>query len=238
LIERRLGPARIVWTDRHGGVSAAPYNTANLAAGAGDDPNAVAENRRRLAASLTLSGPAAWWWLRQVHGTTVAVADGEPAGPPPDADAAVTSRARTPLVVLTADCAPLALACDDAAAVVHVGWSGLLAGVVESAVERLRAVGTGKVRGALGPCIRPARYEFGAADLDRLVERLGPAVAARTDDGRPALDLPGGVTAALAAVDVPPPDDVDVCTASSPDYFSYRRDGRTGRQALVVVIDS
>ncbi len=141
-----------------------------------------------------------------------------------------------PLVVLTADCAPLVLACDDAVAVAHAGWSGLLAGVVEAAVTRLRAVGHGPVRAALGPCIHPDHYEFGADDLARVVAAYGPQVAATTLDGRPALDLPAGVRAALTRVAVTDVHDLDVCTAASPDHFSYRRDGVTGRQALVAVL--
>jgi hypothetical protein len=171
-----------------------------------------------------------------VHGSTVLDADAPSDGADPPADAAVTRTPGRPLTVLTADCAPVALACDDALAVAHAGWTGLLAGVVEAAVARLRAVGHGPVRAALGPCIHPARYEFGADDLARVVDAYGPTVAGTTDDGRPALDLPAGVRAALARVDVTDLEDVDVCTAASPDHFSYRRDGETGRQALVAVL--
>jgi YfiH family protein len=202
----------------------------------GDDPAAVGENRRRVAGRLRLGDPAGWWWLRQVHGAEVVVAEGPP-GPPPCADGAVTRRPGTPLVVLTADCAPLALACDDAVGVVHVGWHGLLAGVVEAAVGRLLSIGTGTVHAALGPCIGHDRYEFGCADLDRVARRLGSTVVAQTHDGRPALDLTAGVRVALAMAGVDELDDVGVCTASSADHFSYRRDGETGRQALVVVLD-
>jgi copper oxidase (laccase) domain-containing protein len=140
--------------------------------------------------------------------------------------------------VLTADCAPVALTCDDAVAVVHAGWGGLLAGVVEAAVTRLRANGSGDVRAALGPCIRPARYEFGEVDLARMVERFGPSVASRTEWGTPALDIPAGVRAALEGVGVTAFDDAGVCTAASPEHFSHRRDGGTGRQALIAVIEA
>lgn len=234
LIERHVGPARAVWTDRHGGVSAPPYESLNLTASVGDRPDAVAENRRRLAARLDLCPPTGWWWLRQVHGTTVVVADGPPAADPPTADAVVTTMRELPLVVLTADCAPIALACDDAVGAVHAGWPGLLAGVVEAGVEALRAVGRGPVRAALGPCVHPSRYEFGREDLDRLVARLGPGVVATTAIGTPALDVPAAVRSALARVGVQELDDVGVCTASSADHYSHRRDGTTGRQALVL----
>lgn len=185
---------------------------------------------------LHLDDPRGWCWLRQVHGSTVLDADAPPDGEDRPADAAVTRTPGRPLTVLTADCAPIVLACDDALAVAHAGWTGLLAGVVEAAVTRLRAVGRGPVRAALGPCIHPARYEFGADDLARVVDAYGPTVAGTTDAGRPALDLPAGVRAALARVEVTDLEDVDVCTAASPDHFSYRRDGETGRQALVAVL--
>ncbi len=228
----------MVWTDRHGGVSEAPFATLNL--GGRDDtdpPEAVRENRARLAATLGLHDPDSWWWLHQVHGATVVDAAGPAPTETPEADAAVTSEPGRPLVVRTADCAPLALADDTAAAVVHVGWHGLLTGVVEAAVTRLRDVGSGPVRAALGPCIHPARYEFGGDDLTPIADRYGPTVRGRTRDGHPALDLPAGVRAALAAVRVTDLTDVDVCTSASPDYFSHRRDGRTGRQGVVVVLD-
>jgi hypothetical protein len=155
---------------------------------------------------------------------------------PPQADAAVTATPGLVLAVLTADCAPLALASDDALAVVHAGWPGLLAGVVEAAVGALRERGSGPVRAALGPCVHPAHYEFGRADLDRLVARLGSSVEARTRHGAPALDVPAAVCAALVRAGVDDLDDVGVCTFASPDHFSHRRDGRTGRQALIATL--
>ncbi len=203
----------------------------------GDAPDAVDHNRRALAETLGLDPPGRWWWLHQVHCAEVLTVAGPPAGPAPPADAAITAEAGRPLVVLTADCAPLVLACDDALAVVHVGWLGLLAGVIESAATRLRAVGHGAVRAALGPCIHPARYPFGAGDLRRLVDVYGPQVAATATDGQPALDLSAGVRAALDRADITDLHDVDVCTAASPDHFSYRRDGTTGRQGVVAVLD-
>ena len=106
-----------------------------------------------------------------------------PPAAPPDADAAVTTRVGLPLVVLTADCAPVALVAPGAVAVVHAGWPGLEQGVLGAAVDALRArAADGPIRAVLGPCVHPARYEFGADLLDRLVDRLGPEVAARTDD--------------------------------------------------------
>ncbi len=240
MIRRTLGPARVWFTDRWGGSSAPPYESNNLADHVGDDPGRVAANRRALAERLAEEDaavppePEAWVWLRQVHGT--GVADDRPTDPPAEADASVTNVVRRPLVVLTADCAPIALANDSALAVVHAGWPGLEAGVIEHAVQVLRAEGTGPVRATLGPCIHPAHYEFGADLLARLTVRLGDEVAARTADGAPALDVPLAVRRSLELVGVDVLDDVDVCTAGSPDHFSYRRDGITGRQAVVAVL--
>ncbi|MEX0664606.1 MAG: polyphenol oxidase family protein [Acidimicrobiia bacterium] len=237
MIELVLGRARAVWTDRRGGVSEPPYDRANLSLRCGDDTAAVLENRGRVADALRVEPPEQWWWLDQEHGRTAVVA----AGPPPRegvvADAAVTTQTGVPLVVLTADCAPIALACDDAAGVVHAGWQGLLAGVIEEAVATLRAIGSGEVQAALGPCIHPARYEFGPAELDRVIARLGPSVEARAASGSPALDLPAAVRLALERAGVTAFTDVDVCTSTSSNHFSHRRDGETGRQGLVVVLD-
>src|SRR5204863_4630603 len=110
--------------------------------------------------------------------------------PAPVADAVVTTVRRLALAVVTADCAPLVIACDDAVGVVHAGHRGLAAGVVEAAIARLRDIGTGAVRAFLGPCIRAARYEFGPHDLARLVAQFGRGVEGCTRDGSPARDLP------------------------------------------------
>ena len=204
----------------------------------GDDPDAVATNRERLARGERLASPLRWAWLNQVHGTTVVAVDDVP-GPgwiPPEADAAVTNLSGVALVVLTADCAPVAIADDVAIGVIHAGWQGLLAGVVPAAVAALRAIGRGPVRAAIGPCIRPAHYEFGRADLDGMVARFGTTVAGRTLAGSPALDLAAGVRAAFAECGVTDVDDPGLCTAGDPArFFSFRRDGVTGRQAVVVM---
>jgi polyphenol oxidase len=234
-LEVPVGAARVVFTDRHGGVSAPPYDTANLGLLTDDVPTDVAANRRVIGAAVggAASDPGQWFRMRQVHGANVVVA--EDAGDVvPDADAAVTTEVGQPLVVLTADCAPIALVSDSAVGVVHAGWRGLAGGVIEAAAAALRTLDDAPIRAVLGPCIHPERYAFGAAELDVVASRLGPTVRARTADGRPALDLRAGVRAALATVDVIDLADIDVCTATSRDHFSYRRDGITGRQAMIV----
>ena len=218
-------------------MSRAPYTSLNLGDHVDDDPAAVAENRVLAAARLggdVPADPQRWVWLRQVHGCDVVTVAAPPAEVPV-ADAAVTNTPGLPLVVLTADCAPVALVAPDAVAVVHAGWPGLEQGVLGRAVEALRARSPGPVRAVLGPCVHPARYEFGADLLARLVDRLGSEVEGRTAEGTPALDIPAAVRVSLAHAGVDDLDDVGICTSASADHFSHRRDGVTGRQAVVVV---
>jgi YfiH family protein len=218
-------------------VSQGPYASANLADHVGDDPDAVAENRRRAAAAVGVAPPERWVTLAQVHGGTVVRCDAAPPRPPV-ADAAVTVVPDVPLVVVVADCAPIALVADDAVAAVHAGWPGLEQGVIEAAVDEMRRVSSGRIRAVLGPCIHPERYEFGADLLERLVARLGDDVVGRTTAGTLALDIPAAVRVALRRAGVEDVDDVGVCTSASADHFSYRRDGPTGRQAMFVVMRS
>ncbi|HEX5586396.1 MAG TPA: polyphenol oxidase family protein [Acidimicrobiia bacterium] len=233
-IDLTVGCARIRFTDRRGGVSSAPYASRNLATHVGDAAAAVAENRRRLAAELAVDDASPVVWLDQVHGDTVVRVDGAVTAPP-RADAAVTDRVLVPLAVLVADCAPIALVADHAVGVVHAGWAGLEAGVIERAVDALRATSDGPVQAVVGPCIHPARYEFGASDLERLVGRFGRHVAGVTEWDTPAFDLPAAVKHELTRVGVATVVDVDVCTSASEHHFSHRRDGTTGRQAVVVM---
>jgi YfiH family protein len=236
LIELEAPGVRVVFTDRTGGESAPPYDSLNLGDHVGDEHAVVAANRARVAATVADApdDPARWVWLRQVHGREVVTVEAPPAAVP-EADAAVTTTVGLPLVVLTADCAPVALASPGGVAVVHAGWPGLEQGVIGAAVDALQAVAPGPVRAWLGPCIHPHHYEFGADLLARLVDRLGPEVAATTDVRTPALDIPRAVKVSLTRAGVADVTDVDVCTWMSDRHFSHRRDGVTGRQAVVVV---
>ncbi len=212
-------------------------DTGNVGDHVGDDPDVVARNRRMLADGAGLSAPDSWVWVRQVHGNEVFVADAPtPTDDPPTADAAFTAHAGLPVAIVTADCAPVVVANDNTFAVVHAGHRGLANGVVQRAVEQVRAHGTGGIHAFLGPCIRPAHYEFGADDLAQLVKQLGsPSIANETKDGRPALDIPAAVRVVLEHAGIDELHDCGICTAENLDYFSYRRDGQTGRQATVAV---
>jgi polyphenol oxidase len=228
LLTARVGPASVWCSGRSQG---------NVGDHTGDDPVAVARHRAHLAAAIGLPAPTEWVWLRQVHGPRVFDAIAATVDPPPEADAAVTSVRALPLAIVTADCAPVVVASDaGVVAVAHAGHRGLAAGVVDAAVAEVRARGTGELHAFLGPCIRPARYEFGAADLDALVARFGPDVATQTRDGAPAFDIPTAVRIALERAGVNDFVDCGVCTADSPDYFSYRAEQTTGRQVTVAVL--
>jgi YfiH family protein len=226
-------------TARVGGASAwcSGREQGNVGDHTGDDPRAVARRRADVAGAAGLPGPTEWVWLRQVHGARVYDAH-VPTAPdaPPEADAAVTDVRGLPLAIVTADCAPVVIASDRAIAVAHAGHRGLATGVLEAAVAKVRARGEGDVHAFLGPCIHPARYEFGATDLDALVTQFGPEVAARTRDGKPAFDIPAAVRIALARAGVDDVADCGVCTADSPAYFSYRAEHTNGRQLTVAVL--
>jgi copper oxidase (laccase) domain-containing protein len=153
------------------------------------------------------------------------------------ADAAVTRTPGCVLAVTTADCAPLVLVAEAGVGVVHAGWRGAEAGVIGAAAERLRRLGAGApVAAWLGPCIGPASYEFGDEPLERLVDRFGTTVAARTAAGRPALDLRAVVRAACREAGWPVPSD-PACT-SDPRWFSHRVRRDTARQATVAWLEA
>ena len=245
-----LGGAEILFSDRTGGVSAPPFDTANAGYGRGDDPARVAENRRRIGAALggRAADPEAWTCLHQVHGTAVhthdfrgltpaANAGASPekgAGGLPEADACVTTDPDSVLAILTADCGPVALAAPGVAAAVHAGWRGVAGGVLEAASAEVRRLGRGPVQALIGPCVHPCCYEFSPVDLEPIVARLGPTAAGCTANGRPALDLPAAIALALSAVGVDDITDIGICTACSDVHFSHRRDGRTGLQAMLL----
>jgi YfiH family protein len=221
-IELDLPGARVRFTTRAGGVSAGPYASLNLGLLTDDDPDAVAENRRRAADG---AGPLAWG--RQVHGTrvlTVAAATDVA----PDADGVATAARGLAAIVLTADCLAVALATPDAIAMVHAGWRGLADGVLEEGVRAVRALGgDGPLHAAIGPGAGGCCYEVG----DEVAVQF-PAWA-RT--GR-RLDLKAVAAARLRAAGVAALTDVDRCTMCEPDtFFSHRASGGlTGRQGGLV----
>jgi copper oxidase (laccase) domain-containing protein len=195
------------------------------------DPAELGPRRAKLA-----DGP--WTWLQQVHGDSVVIVNrvGEGAGQP--ADAAVTRQVGPILAVHSADCATVALwSGDGVVGAAHAGWRGLRAGVLERTVDAMVALGAQKVAGLVGPCIHPGCYEFGSQDLADLVEHFGPAVAARTVDGRPALDLVAAVEAALGRCAVPLDRSFTRCTGCDPATFSHRARADRGRQALLVRVE-
>jgi purine-nucleoside/S-methyl-5'-thioadenosine phosphorylase / adenosine deaminase len=176
-----------------------------------------------------------WSWLRQVHGDRVVRVEGAGAAAGETADAAVTRSRDAALAVLVADCAPVALAAPEGVvAVVHAGWRGLVAGVIERAVAAVRDLGATEVLAALGPCIHAECYEFGAGDLDAVAARLGDGVRGTTAAGRPALDVPAAVRAALAAAGAALVYEDARCTScDAAAFFSYRARAEPQRQAVV-----
>lgn len=176
-----------------------------------------------------------WTWLHQVHGARVIVVEGPGAGAGRAADGAVSRAGDTALAILTADCAPVALASPEGViGAVHAGWRGLAAGVVEATVAAMRGLGATRVVAALGPCIGPECYHFGEAELQILVDRFGAGVRGRHRSGGGALDVPATVRAALDRAGAALVSDAGVCTACSPDHWSWRARGERERQAMVV----
>ncbi len=229
---------RAVMTTRRGGVSQAPYASFNPASHVGDDPAAVEENRRRLRQWL----PAEPLWLNQVHGCAVASAGGDDV---PSADAGVAFQADEVRTVLTADCLPV-LFCDDSGRVVaaaHAGWRGLACGVLEETVRAMRTPPE-RILAWMGAAIGPAAFEVGPEVRENFVAQQALAgIAFRpalpgTLDGAPRkwlADLYALARIRLAGVGVERVYGGGLCTFTDAErFYSYRRDGRTGRMASLI----
>jgi len=230
-----------LFTGRDGGVSAPPYDTLNLGGAVGDDPAAVAENRRLTARACGLpDGRLAW--MRQVHGVAVRYAGTGTAGETlPEADASFTDVPGLGLGVLVADCAPVLVADPQAriVGVAHAGREGMAAGVVTELLSAMSAAGADPARmhAVIGPHICGSCYEVPAEMRDRIAGKV-PEAGSETRKGTPGVDVGAGVGAQLARAGVASVARDPRCTAETPSLYSYRRDGRTGRLAGLIWLAS
>jgi YfiH family protein len=245
------GTVGVLSTTRRGGVSPAPYDDGmgrgglNLGTHVGDQPHNVARNRAILREMLP-GDPA---WLSQVHGTAVAnLAD---LGPQqvPDADASISTIPGKVCVIMTADCLPV-LFCDrqgKTVAAAHAGWRGLASGVLEKTVAAMREAGAGEVMAWMGPAIGAYQFEVGPdvrqAFLDGAIDESGVRhveAAFSVIEGKPGkylCDIYGLARYLLHRTGVKEVHGGEFCTVSnSGRFYSYRRDGVTGRQATLIWI--
>jgi hypothetical protein len=230
------GPYRVAFSTRRGGVSEGPFASLNLGIRTDDDPARVVENRIRLCSAIEvdpLSATMAW----QRHGATVRRADPRGVVTPgtvfEHCDGLWSDAPAQAMVLLTADCLPIALARTNggwpAVGILHAGWRGLLAGIATAAVQALG----GELAAAIGPSIGPCCYEVGEEVAAPFREAFGDDVVR---DSR--LDLWTSAERALRAAGCERVDRYDLCTSCNPQlFFSHRRDaGRTGRQGVIACV--
>ena len=241
-------------TLRSGGVSSAPYGDGahetsggglNLGLHVGDDIESVQHNRALLQAAL----PGRPAWLTQVHGTHVVDADAYvgAGSSVPVADASVASARGAVCAILSADCLPVLL-CDAQGSVIacaHAGWRGLAGGVLKQTVAAMRARGAGEILAWLGPAIGPRRFEVGSDVLQAFIEGAVDAAGRRAiaaafvplaaHPGKYLADIYALARCALTQGGVHNVAGGQLCTVSEPlRFYSYRRDGITGRQASLI----
>lgn len=234
----RLDRVRARVTTRRGGVGNDPYASFNLGDHVGDDPVAVATNRALLRRAL----PGEPLWLRQVHGSQCVVAEESRSGIVVEADACVSFRPGTVCAVLTADCLPV-LFCDirgTAVGAAHAGWRGLAAGVLEKSALALRRPAE-EIMAWLGPAIGPTAFEVGDEVRAIFIASDAAAVSAFVPHtaGKWLCNLHELARQRLFALGIRRIASADFCTFNDDErFFSYRRDGATGRMASLIWLES
>lgn len=237
------GNVHALFTTRNGGMSSGPYTSLNLGDHVGDDPSVVSQNRTLLRRVL----PGEPRWLKQVHGTTPVRVDGDDCTSPCNGDAAFSRSAGNVCAVLVADCLPVLL-CDHAGTmvgVIHAGWRGMVEGVIERTVSEIGRTGDIKTRimAWLGPAIGPRHFEVGDEVRQAFVERDKESAVAfmphHAHSGKWSADLFLLARQRLTKAGVGDIYGGDECTFSNPArFFSYRRDGKTGRMAGLIWLTS
>jgi len=232
-------------TTRQGGVSEPPFSSFNLAIHVGDDSHRVASNRALLKGLLPVQ--LEWQWLEQVHGNDAVVVNR--AGPALSADAVLTTHPNLVCCVQTADCLPLFVAAVDGAevAVIHAGWKGLASGIIENTISRM-STPTSSLAVFLGPAIGPCHFEVGEEVRSSFLAVVGsssliPAMEAcftpSENRGKYMADLYAIARLKLSAIGLNRISGGDYCTYCDDDkFFSYRRDGVTGRMLNAIYIEA
>ncbi|WP_308387699.1 peptidoglycan editing factor PgeF [Acidithiobacillus sp. AMEEHan] len=227
----------IAISTRQGGVSQGPWQSLNLGDHVGDDPAAVATNRQRLRSTLDL--PAEPLWLRQVHGTQIVSWEAcSGASMASEADGAIARTAGAVLAVLTADCLPVLACSRDGQAIMalHAGWRGLAAGILEAGITALQ-VEPAEILVYLGPAIGPGAFEVGPELRQCFVSQdPGSDAAFRAGEGdRYWADIYALARRRLRHLGVREIFGGEYCTVTEAErFFSYRRDGCTGRMASLI----
>ena len=214
------------FTNRHGGYSHGDFASWNLATHVGDDPALVELNRTKLRDHV---GEIAV--MNQVHGDQIVVLEELP-DLVPTADALITNNPNLALMVMVADCIPLLLRSKSLVAAVHVGRAGLINSIAIKTVAQMRELGASEIVATIGPSICGFCYEV-PEKLHNQVVAQHPKASSRTKRGTYALDLPNALIAALNEVNVKV-EKSESCTLEDDNYFSYRRNQITGRQAGVI----
>jgi YfiH family protein len=233
------------FTQRTGGFSQAPYDSLNLALHVGDDAAAVRENRRRLVEYERLAEEPRW--LKQVHGARVVHAS-DVERDVIEADAVWTDQPGEVCAVLVADCVPILMAANDGhcVAAIHAGWRGLAAGVIEATIEAL-PVAANDLSAVIGPCIGKDAYEVGPEVIEALDEAMpvspqfsqikASQESRLTERDAFWLDMAASAEAVLRHAGVPTPRLLGHCThTQDKQYYSYRRDGVSGRVAGFIAL--
>ena len=219
------------FTNRTGGLSNGAFASLNFGLHVGDDPVTVRANRESLKTRL---GPVQF--MAQEHGNRVALIE-DVIDSDPVVDSLVTGIPGINLAVQVADCIPLLLSSDQAVAAVHVGRRGLVNGIAVRSIELMRDLGATSISAIIGPAICGKCYEV-SEEIFTEVVAIHPEAAARRSDGSFALDLPRALAAVLhqekVSITVEGISQKSICTLEDPQYFSYRRDGVTGRQIGVI----
>ncbi len=226
-------PVNWAATGRLGGASAGPFSSLNLSTTVGDDLETVQENQRRVAA---LVGATALHVLDAKHGAKVSLAT--TAGIAHSCDGVVTSTPGLALLALAADCVPIVLADpgQGVIAVAHCGWRGLNAGIVEATVSLMLEQGARTIQAITGPAICSACYPVQSDCVDQLRDGLSTSQFASVvtpQDEQWSVDVRAGVHLQLAELEVSF-SSINRCTNEDQTLFSYRRDGRTGRQGMII----